>query len=156
MERYFNGMKPTGCKLRIFERLATASTGCLLAIFFGLAQPARAEIEDNAVLSLDPGAGLAVVRTAAGDLEVVSVGEAFPGSRAIVLQVLADRVIAEEVVGDENPRRQRLWIYRADSGDRGSRVERLLLEVPQASRLAPVVTGPISPTGEIQGQGGGQ
>ena len=127
-----------------------------MSIFLGLTQPAIAEIEDNVVLSLDPGAGLAVVRTAAGGLEVVGVGEAFPGSRAIVLQVLADRVIAEEVVGDEKPRRQQLWIYRADAGERGSRVERLLLEVPQASRLAPVVIGPITPAGEIQEQGGAQ
>jgi hypothetical protein len=99
---------------------------------------ASAQVEDNAILALEPEQGLIVVKTAAGTLEVLAEGDTFPGSDVVVKQVLADKVIAEEVVGGANPTTRQIWIYRAENAGAGSRVERLLLNLPQDKVLAPV------------------
>jgi len=104
---------------------------CLLVFGIGLGQPLLAAHEDNSVLALEPLRGMAVVKNAAGKLEVIRTGDRFPGSEAVVRQVLADKLVAEEVVGEDPKVRQQVWIFRAQDADTGSRVERRLLDQPQ-------------------------
>ena len=81
-------------------------------------------------------------KTAAGDklrgtMEVITIGDAFPDSEVVVVQVLADKVVAEEVVGGDKKVRQQVWVYKAENAASGSRVERLLLSLPQDATLVP-------------------
>lgn len=116
-----------------------ATTRCIkiLSVSLVLSLPVLAAVEDNAILALEPQEGMVVVKTAAGNLEVITIGDAFPDSEVIVKQVLADKVLAEEVIGGDKKITQQVWIYKADKADTGSRVERLLLSVPQNGTLVP-------------------
>jgi hypothetical protein len=109
-----------------------------------LTLPVLAAVEDNAILALEPQEGLIVVKTAAGKLEMLTIGDAFPDSEVIVKQVFADKVVAEEVIGGDNKTTQQVWIYKAENADAGSRVERLLLRLPDNGTLAPERTEPIT------------
>jgi len=102
--------------------------------------PVLAAVEDNAILALEPQEGMVVVKTAAGKLEVLTIGDPFPDSGVIVRQVLADKVIAEEVIGADNKITQQVWIYKADNANAASRVERLLLSLPEGSTPMPGAT----------------
>lgn len=117
-----------------------ATAGCIgiLCVSLVLFRPAFAALEDNAILALEPQQGTVVVKTAAGTLEVIRVGDAFPDSEVIVRQVLADKVVAEEVVGEDTPVTQTVWVYKAKNPAAGSRVERLLHQIPEYGVLAPV------------------
>ncbi len=116
---------------------ATARCIKILCASLVLSLPVLAAVEDNTILALEPQEGLVVVKTAAGSLEVITIGDAFPDSEVIVRQVLADKVIAEEVIGGDKKVTQQVWIYKAEKVDAGSRVERLLLSVPQNGTLVP-------------------
>lgn len=118
-------------------RAICRNVGALLASLV-LMMPVLAAVEDNAILALEPQQGMVVVKTAAGTLEVIGVGDAFPDSEVIVKQVLADKVVAEEVIGEDDPVTQTVWVHKADNPDAGSRVERLLLHLPEYGTLAPV------------------
>jgi hypothetical protein len=118
-------------------RAAAGSIG-ILCLGLILLRPAFAALEDNAVLALEPQQGMVVVKTAAGTLEVIRVGDAFPDSEVVVRQVLADKVVAEEVVGEDTPLTQTVWVYKAKNPAAGSRVERLLHQIPEYGTLAPV------------------
>jgi len=117
-----------------------ATAGCIgiLSLSLILFRPVFAAVEDNAVIALEPQQGTVVVKTAAGTLEVIRVGDAFPDSEVIVRQVLADKVIAEEVVGEDVPVTQTVWVYKAINPAAGSRVERMLHQIPEYGALAPV------------------
>ena len=119
------------------NRAISWSIGGLLASLV-LVMPVQAAVEDNAILALEPQQGTVVVKTAAGTLEVISVGDAFPDSEVIVKQVLADKVVAEEMIGEDDPVIQTLWVYKAKNPDAGSRVERMLLHLPEYGTLVPV------------------
>jgi len=135
-----------------------ATAGCIkiLCASLVLSLQALAEVEGNAILALEPLEGMVVVRTAAGKLEVITIGDAFPDSEVVVKQVLADKVVAEEVVGDETKIAQQVWIYKAEGAGASSRVERLLLSLPQNGTPAPgriqLDTRSVAPDpqGEIQ------
>jgi hypothetical protein len=116
-----------------------------------LSQPALAAVEDNTILALEPLEGLVVVQTAAGELEVIAIGDAFPDSEVIVKQVLADKVLAEEVIGGDKKITRQVWIYKAEKEDAGSRVERLLLSVPQNGILVPdtINLQPMTPDAQV-------
>jgi predicted RNA-binding protein len=102
-----------------------------------LSQPAQAAVEDNTILALEPLEGMVVVKTGAGELEVIAIGDAFPDSDVIVIQVLADKVVAQEVVGEEKKITQQVWVYKAGNAASGSRVERLLLSLSHNGTLVP-------------------
>ncbi len=159
MERFIKGMQSTSrisSLLELLLSLTKRTAICVPILCACLVMPALAGVEDNAVLALDPAAGMVVVKTAAGSLEVIGVGEPFPGSEVVVRQVLGDRVIAEEIVGEENPVRQQVWVYKANAGESVSRVERLLLEAPQSGTLAPDRVQLVSPAGEAGNRATGQ
>jgi hypothetical protein len=108
-----------------------------LCVSLALSQPALAAVEDNTILALDPLEGMVVVKTGAGELEVIAIGDAFPDSEVVVIQVLADKVVAEEVVGGDKKVTQQVWVYKAENAASGSRVERLLLSLPHNGTLVP-------------------
>jgi hypothetical protein len=108
-----------------------------LCASLALSQPALAAVEDNTILALEPLEGMVVVKTAAGELEVIAIGDAFPDSEVVVIQVLADKVVAEEVVGGDKKTTQQVWVYKAENATSGSRVERLLLSLPHNGTLVP-------------------
>lgn len=109
----------------------------LLCVSLALSQAALAAVEDNTILALDPLEGMVVVKTAAGELEVIAIGDAFPDSEVVVIQVLADKVVGEEVVGGDKKVTQQVWVYKAENAVAGSRVERLLLSLPHNGTLVP-------------------
>ena len=96
-----------------------------------LGSTASAALEENLVIALDPAAGKAVVQTPDGNLEVIAIGDTFPGSSVIVTGILKDRVVCEEIVDGEKSVRREVWVYRANAGDSVSRVERLFHEAPK-------------------------
>ena len=106
-----------------------------------LGQSVLAAVEDNRILALEPLEGMVVVETAAGKLEVISIGDVFPDSDVVVVQVLADKVVAQEVVGGDKKITQQVWVYKAENADAGSRVERLLLNLPHNGTLVPNTQG---------------
>ena len=106
-------------------------------LFLLLAGSLQAAVEDNAVISLDSVDGRVVVRNHAGELQVLRIGDAFPDSAVIIKQVLRDRVIAEEITGDETRVRQMIWIYKADEINATSRVVRLLESLPPEQSAQP-------------------
>ena len=135
---------------------ATSRCIKILCASLVLSLPVLAAVEDNTILALEPLQGMVVVKTAAGVLEMISIGDAFPDSDVIVKQVLADKVIAEEVINGEVKTRQQVWIYKAENADAGSRVERLLLSLPDDGVLVPGGSEPgthtivLDPIGESQ------
>jgi hypothetical protein len=106
-------------------------------IFLLLAGSLQAAVEDNAVISLDPVDGRVVVRDHTGELQVLRIGDAFPDSAVIIKQILHDRVIAEEITGDETRVRQMVWVYKADAINATSRVVRLLESLPPEQSAQP-------------------
>ena len=106
-------------------------------LFLLLAGSLQAAVEDNAVISLDSVDGRVVVRDHAGELQVLRIGDAFPDSAVIIKQILHDRVIAEEITGDETRIRQMVWVYKADEIDATSRVVRLLESLPPEQSAQP-------------------
>jgi hypothetical protein len=125
----------TSSPLKVIQ--ATIGYIGLLCTILILSQPALAAVEDNTILALEPLEGMVVVKTAAGELEVIAIGDAFPDSEVVVTQVLADKVVAQEVVGGDKKTTQQVWVYKAENAASGLRVERLLLSLPYHGTLVP-------------------
>ena len=123
----------------------------ILCAILLLSQPAQAAVEDNAILILEPLEGLVVLKTGTGELEVIAIGDAFPDSEVVVIQVLADKVVAQEVVGGDKKITQQVWVYKAENANSGSRVERLLLSLPNNGTLVPKTLDTYSLEPESQG-----
>jgi hypothetical protein len=134
-------------------KVIQATTGYigLLCTILVLSQPGLAAVEDNTILALEPLEGMVVVKTAAGELEVIAIGDAFPDSEVIVIQVLADKVVAQEVVGGDKKTTQQVWVYKAENATSGSRVERLLLSLPHNGTLVPNTINAHSMAPDSQG-----
>ena len=84
-----------------------------------------------AVIALGPMDGRAVVQSVDGRMQVLKVGDALAGSNARLMQVLADRIVLEDVVDRDgrDPTRELVWVFKAD--DRGhSRQTRLSPTAP--------------------------
>ena len=98
-------------------------------------------LEYHPVVALDPQQGLAVVKTDSGNLEVIAAGDPYPGSDLVVTHVLADKLVAEEVIDGGNRVPRQIWIYKVKDTESSSRVERLLLKPPRQDALTSVDTG---------------
>ncbi len=88
-----------------------------------LAGAVQAGVDDLTVMALGPLDGRAVVKTADGKMLVLKTGDAVPDSRAIVKQILTNRLVVEETIAGSPPRQQTVWIHKASGGK--SRVQRL-------------------------------
>jgi hypothetical protein len=112
-------------KNRLIEQLSAMG---LLALLMG-ALPAFADtrLEDLNVMALGPVDGRAVVKTADGKMQVLKIGDTLPGTKAVVTQVLTDKLVVEETIEkkDEPPVKQTVWIYKAAKAGEKSQVQRL-------------------------------
>lgn len=101
-----------------------------LALLAGLgwAGQASAALEDLTVMALGALDGRAVVKTTNGKMQVLKLGDAVPDSKAVVKQVLTDRLVVEDVIEGKPPRRETVWLYKAKGGK--SRIQRLDTQGP--------------------------
>jgi hypothetical protein len=117
--------------------LGVSLAAALLLAVLPAAHAAR--LEDLTVMALGAVDGRAVVKLADGKMQVLKTGDEIPGTKAVITQVLADRLIVEEttVGANKEAQKQTVWISRpAEPGGR-STVQRLLTEAPQQ----PLATG---------------
>ena len=79
------------------------------------------------LMALGPADGRAVVALPDGKMQVLKVGDTVPGSEAIVMQVLHDKLVVEETIEKpgEAPVKQMAWLYKSGKAGVKSRVQRL-------------------------------
>lgn len=106
---------------------------------------AHADLDALVVRALGPVDGRAVVSTADGRMHVLHVGDTVPGTRAVVRQVLSDRLVVE-IPGNEGARPATAWIYRAHDGE--SRLRRMSRERPTDEEQGPTTS---TVAGEAEG-----
>mgnify|MGYP001558690571 CR=1 FL=1 len=131
-------------KNRLIEQLSAMG---LLALLTG-ALPVWADtrLEDLNVMALGPVDGRAVVKTADGKMLVLKIGDSVPGTKAVVTQVLTDKLVVEETIEkkDEPPVKQTVWIYKATKAGEKSQVQRLDRQGPPKAVLEkPVLSKPL-------------
>lgn len=131
-------------KNRLIEQLLAMG---LLALLTG-ALPVWADtrLEDLSVMALGPVDGRAVVKTADGKMQVLKIGDSVPGTKAVVTQVLTDKLVVEETIEkkDEPPVKQTVWIYKATKAGEKSQVQRLDRQgPPKAVVEKPMLSKPL-------------
>lgn len=131
-------------KNRLIERLSAMG---LLALLMGVL-PAFADtrLEDLNVIALGPVDGRAVVKTTDGKMLVLKIGDSVPGTKAVVTQVLTDKLVVEETIEkkDEPPVKQTVWIYKATKAGEKSQIQRLDRQgPPQAVVEKPMLNKPL-------------
>lgn len=118
--------------------------GCMAALLSSTALFAAeaTTLESLTVMALGPVDGRAVVKTADGKMQVLKIGDTLPGTKAVVTQVLIDKLVVEDTIGKpgEAPVKQTVWIYKPDKAGAKSRVQRLDREgPPKAAVEKPVI-----------------
>lgn len=85
------------------------------------------QLEGLALLAVSPADGKGAIQLPTGELRVVKVGDTLPGTRAILREVLPDRlVLTESVFDDESEEpatKRRVWLFKARGPDLRSRVQ---------------------------------
>ena len=104
--------------------------GLLSSLLFASSQITATELDEFSVLVLGPLDGRAVVKLPNGKMQVVGNGETLPGTQATVKQILSDRLVVEEAVGDDVREAQTVWLYKAAGPGEPSRVKRLQITPP--------------------------
>ena len=88
--------------------------------------PTFAALEDVTVMALGSLDGRAVVKTKDGKMKVLKVGDTVPTSKAVVKQILNDRLVVEEMVAkDKDKYKETVWIYKPSKAGGKSRIQRL-------------------------------
>lgn len=95
------------------------------------------ELEKITVLALGPADGRAVVAQSEGKMLVLKVGDTVPETKAIVLQVLHDKLVVEDMIENpgEPPVKQVVWIFKPEKTGAKSRVQRLDQTGPEKNFL---------------------
>lgn len=98
----------------LMQRFAVLWTASLFNLSVCMAE----SLEAYAVMVLSPADGRAVVKSADGKMQVVQAGDRLEGSKAVVVQVLADKLVLElALMSDEHPgRKDMIWLYKAVEG----------------------------------------
>ena len=99
--------------------------GFLSSLLLLSSQLTATELDEFSVLILGPLDGRAVLKLPDGKMQVIGNGDTLPGTRAIVKQILSDRLVVEETVGSETQEAQTVWLYKAAGPGETSRVKRL-------------------------------
>lgn len=102
----------------------------LVLVMLGSAGSVMAEsenLESITVMALGPSDGRAVIALPDGKMQVLKVGERVPGTKAIVVQVLSDKLVVEESIEKSTgvPVRQMVWIYKSAKAGAKSRIQRI-------------------------------
>lgn len=122
--------KPTPVLLKALQPLPLAMLFAFATLLANVAEAAK--LEDLTVMALGAVDGRAVVKMSDGKMQVLKTGDEIPGTKAVITQVLADRLIVEEttVGADKAQHKQTVWISKpAEPGGR-STVQRLQVEAP--------------------------
>ena len=118
-------------------------TGCTLLVPGLAVAAASLPYNDFAVLVLAPVEERAVVQGADGELHLLAVGDALPGTEAEVVEILPDRLVLEDAVPEKPTVRRTIWLYRERLADGRTRVQILDPERPaRPPVLRPVPAAP--------------
>lgn len=100
-----------------------------------------APLDELTVMALGPLDGRAVIKTGDEKMHVLKIGDAIPGTQAIIQQVLTDKVVVEETVEnkDASAKRQAIWIFKPTKAGEKSRVQRFDSQGPPK----PVIQAPV-------------
>lgn len=100
-----------------------------------------APLDDLTVMALGPLDGRAVIKTGDEKMHVLKIGDAIPGTQAVIQQVLTDKVVVEEAVEnkDASAKRQAIWIFKPTKAGEKSRVQRFDSQGPPK----PVIQAPV-------------
>lgn len=131
-------------KNRLIEQLS--AMGLLATLLCALPAFADTRLEDLNVMALGPVDGRAVVKTADGKMQVLKIGDSVPGTKAVVTQVLTDKLVVEETIEkkDEPPVKQTVWIYKAAKAGEKSQIQRLDRQgPPKAVVERPMLSKPL-------------
>ena len=104
-----------------------------------MSAPTFAALEDINVMALGSLDGRAVVKTKDGKMKVLKVGDTVPNSKAIVKQILNDRLVVEEKIGKKGSEQdETVWIYKPNKMGAKSRIQRLTNKVPNNNKSEPM------------------
>lgn len=122
---------------------ATCLAACGLLLIVGQAAASPGNLEAVTVMALGPLDGRAVVKLPDGKMQVLGLGDTVPGTGAIVVQVLPDKLVVEETIQQpgEPPVAQTVWIYKPSTAGEKSRFQRLDRRGPPAVTIERPVTG---------------
>lgn len=108
-----------------------------------------AQLEDFSLLALGPNDGRAVLQFADKKLATLAIGDTVPGTRAVIAQVMVDKLVLEEVMPGVSGR-QMVWMFKSGAGDK-ARVQRFSsFTAPTLVQQPPVevpVTVPVTVPG---------
>ncbi len=112
----------------------------------------QAGLDDITVMALGPVDGRAVIKTADGKMQVLKVGDKVQGTKAIVKQVLTDRLVVTDLVDSKPPIEQDVWIYKPSKPGEKSRIQRLDRNGPSKQAMKVEVMNAIGSSGEEKGK----
>ena len=103
-----------------------------------MSAPTFAALEDISVMALGSLDGRAVIKTKDGKMKVLKVGDTVPTSKAIVKQILNDRLVVEEIIGKKGSKqKQTVWIYKPGKVGGKTRLQRLNKKAPENKLAQP-------------------
>jgi len=94
-------------------------------------------LDSLSILALGALDGRAVVKTADGKMHVLKLGSSIPGTKAVVTQILADKLVVEDSIDPSSEVRQTVWITKSSDSSGKAIVQRLNTEAP--AQMAVVV-----------------
>lgn len=131
-------------------RIAAVALLTSMPLFTAAADAVR--LEDLTVMALGALDGRAVLKGGDGKMLVVKVGDTIPGTKAVLAQVLADKIVVQDTVvgADKSAKTQTIWISKPSQPGGKSMVQRLESEAPpprvvQGKIAQPVAAQPVNP-----------
>ena len=108
---------------------------------FAMSLVHAAPLDELTVMALGPLDGRAVIKTGDEKMHVLKIGDAIPGTQAVIQQVLTDKVVVEETVEnkDASAKRQAIWVFKPTKAGEKSRVQRFDSQGPPK----PVIQKPV-------------
>jgi hypothetical protein len=90
------------------------------------------KLESLTVMALGSVDGRAVLKMGDGKMQVLKLGDTIPGTKAVVTQVLIDKLVVEETIDKEGgaSMTQTVWIFKPKKAGEKSTVQRLDREGP--------------------------
>jgi len=103
-------------------------------------------LEDLTVMALGALDGRVVLKGTDGKLQVVKVGDAIPGTRAVLAQVLTDKIVVKDAVvgSDKSVKTQTVWISKPSQPGGKSTVQRLDGEAPPPRMVEGKIAQPVA------------
>jgi len=129
------------------SRVKISALGLFLCISIAgivVAQAASTQdpLDSISIMALGALDGRAVVKTADNKMHVLKLGDTLPGTKAVITQILGDKLVVEDAVdADGVARQQTVWISKGTGADGKSVVQRLNSEAdPRVMNDHPLTT----------------